>query len=251
VLIYVHASKAHYDKVKDKDFLDNAIKCISIIKLKKDDIVSYDGNLQKDLTSAMDVLKQGHAEKDIKACGDKIAQVIKNTKNVSIPYLINATFYQHVKKDMKKAFENYEKALELERKNNFMTDSQARDIVETLMLEYVSGGDPKKSAEMTMFGITQFPDYPYFDYFIAVMSASNGMPDMAYKGLDNFVEKYRTFYGDSNGLDPETDEAFNAMREDPEFKKFMIKYKEYKSAHEKEKQEREKKDKEMLDKLKK
>jgi hypothetical protein len=149
--------------------------------------------------------------------GETVPQVA-DTAHDAMYFLEQGSRY-YMKHDYPIAAQQYQKALDLEKKDRTLNKDLFRVLVDNLAISYGISGDLPKVKETVEYGITQDPQYPIFYYNLACMYGETGKIDESLEQL-RLAYKYKAnIIAGETFPDPLQDDSFRKFVNDTRFVK--------------------------------
>jgi tetratricopeptide (TPR) repeat protein len=123
----------------------------------------------------------------------------------------------YIKHDFKKAIPPYQKALDLEKKQQTLDKTLWRVLVDNLGMAYGITGDLKKAKETFAYGLEKDPKYPMFHYNMACTYGEMNDMDNAIVYLKQAFEYKENMIKGEHMPDPWTDSSFQRFMNKDKF----------------------------------
>ncbi|HKS95125.1 MAG TPA: tetratricopeptide repeat protein, partial [Terriglobia bacterium] len=119
------------------------------------------------------------------------------------------------------AIVQYQKALELEKKERKLPRDEWRVLVDNLGMSYGMTGDLKHADEVFQYGISQDPTYPNFYYSMACVYGERNDLENAMKYLKTAFRYKENLIAGETMPDPRRDSSFRYFMKNPRFLKLV------------------------------
>jgi tetratricopeptide (TPR) repeat protein len=142
----------------------------------------------------------------------------------SMDYMREGTVY-YVRHDFVQAIPNYQRALEMEKKERKLSKDLWIVLVDNLAMAHGMTGDIPGSLSVLEYGISKEPTYPMFYYNMACGYGENGDEDNAIKYLRLAARYKANMLSGEEFPDPSTDNSFLKIAGSEKFKKALAEIK--------------------------
>lgn len=168
-------------------------------------------------------MSKGYFQPDDQKLFTSVLETVRFEDNVksSLDYFGNGSGY-FLKQEYQKAIELYEKALELEKQEQKLSDNLWIVLVDNLGMAYALLGDYKRSKETYAYGLSKQPMYPMFNYNFSCIYAEMDDLENAMKYLKiAFENKDKQVNGEEGMPDPREDQSFQKALKNENFQNFI------------------------------
>ncbi|HZS06951.1 MAG TPA: tetratricopeptide repeat protein [Blastocatellia bacterium] len=138
----------------------------------------------------------------------------------SLEYLERGSAF-YLKRDFKNAIIWYQKALELEKKNQILDQTLWRVLVDNLGMSYGITGKLKEAKAVFEYGLSKDPSYPMFHYNLACTFAEMGDVDQAVVSLRKAFEYKENMIPGEHIPNPRNDSSFKRFLDNEKFLKLL------------------------------